>query len=226
MSAFDLDGRGMTSARTRDRLVDRLRDMGIVNRQVLEAIRWVPRHIFVDEALAHRAYEDTALPIGFKQTISQPFIVALMTQVLLDQSQNQPKREKVLEIGTGSGYQAAVLAQLVPRVYSVERISGLIDYAKTRFRALKLRNIRTKHDDGNMGWAQQGPFDAIIVTAGAPELPEELLAQLKGGGRMVIPVGLGDAQSLVVLDKTANGFEQSVIADVRFVPLLHGRIGE
>ena len=171
MSGFDLQGIGMTSPRTRARLVERLKHQGIKDAEVLGAINSVPRHIFVDEALAHRSYEDSSLPIGFGQTISQPFVVALMTQTLLAGS----KAQRVLEIGTGSGYQSAVLATLVRRVYSVERIKGLIERAKERLAALNLRNVLIKYDDGNMGWPQQGPFDAIIVTAAAEQVPQELL---------------------------------------------------
>jgi protein-L-isoaspartate(D-aspartate) O-methyltransferase len=224
MSSFDLNGIGMTSRRTRDRLIERLRDKGISDQRVLETMRMLPRHIFVDEALAHRAYEDIALPIGFNQTISQPYIVALMTQVLFSDGESEVKRESVLEIGTGSGYQASVLSHMAKRVYTVERISGLIDYAKSRFKALKIRNIRVKHDDGNMGWEQQGPFDAIMVTAGAPDVPDALVDQLNVGGRIVIPVGQGESQSLLIIDKTRQGLQQMNIADVRFVPLLRGTV--
>jgi protein-L-isoaspartate(D-aspartate) O-methyltransferase len=217
VSEFDLVGIGMTSQRTRDRLVRRLRENGIKDERVLAVIRELPRHIFVDEALAHRAYEDTALPIGHGQTISQPYIVALMTETLLD-----VPRERVLEIGTGSGYQAAVLSKLVKRVYTVERIQALIERAQARFRALKLRNIRVKYDDGNLGWPEQAPFDGIIVTAGARDVPDALLAQLSEGGRMVIPVGGDDTQELKVFDRTAEGVREHAIEFVRFVPLLRG----
>lgn len=218
MSEFDLQGIGMTSARTRTRMVDRLKQNGIVNMDVLDALRSVPRHIFVDEALAHRAYEDSSLPIGFGQTISQPFVVALMTQTVLEAS---PQR--VLEIGTGSGYQSAVLASLVRRVYSVERIKGLIDRAQDRLSALKLRNVLIKYDDGNTGWPQQGPFDAIIVTAAPERVPEELLGQLEDGGRLVIPVGNGEVQELRVIERNGKDFNETVVEYVRFVPLLRGR---
>jgi len=220
VSQFDLQGIGMTSQRTRDRLVQRLREHGINNEQVLAVIGAVPRHIFIDEALAHRAYEDTALPIGHGQTISQPFIVALMTQTLL----NRP-RERVLEIGTGSGYQTAVLAALIERVFTVERIQPLIERARERFRVLKLRNVRVKYDDGNLGWADQGPFDGIIVTAAARNVPEALLAQLAVGGRMVIPVGDDRAQELKVIDRTEDGLHEESLEYVRFVPLLRGTVG-
>jgi len=217
MSEFDLQGIGMTSARTRARMVERLKDNGIVNMDVLDTIRSVPRHIFVDEALAHRAYEDSSLPIGFGQTISQPFVVALMTQTILETA---PQR--VLEIGTGSGYQSAVLASLVRRVYSVERIKGLIDRAKERLSALKMRNVLIKYDDGTLGWPQQGPFDAIIVTAAPERVPAELLEQLDEGGRLVIPVGAGEVQELRVIERTGQEFNVTVVEYVRFVPLLRG----
>ncbi len=217
MSGFDLTGIGMTSQRTRNRLVERLREKGIHDEAVLGVIGQVPRHIFVDEALAQRAYEDTALPIGNNQTISQPFIVALMTQTLL----NQP-RERILEVGTGSGYQTAVLAALVKRVYTVERIAALIERAKERFKALKLRNVYVKFADGNLGWPEQAPFDGIMVTAGARLVPEALKQQLAEGGRMVIPVGQDSLQQLLVIDRTAEGFVETSIEAVRFVPLLSG----
>jgi protein-L-isoaspartate(D-aspartate) O-methyltransferase len=216
-SEFDLVGIGMTSQRTRDRLVKRLRDHGIVDERVLDVIRELPRHIFVDEALAHRAYEDTALPIGHGQTISQPYIVALMTQTLLD-----VPRERILEIGTGSGYQAAVLAKLVKRVFTVERLQPLIERAEARFRALKLRNVRVKYDDGNVGWPEQAPFDGIIVTAAARSVPSALTEQLGVGGRMVIPVGGDETQELRVIDKTEEGVREESLELVRFVPLLRG----
>jgi len=217
VSSFDLVGIGMTSQRTRDRLVKRLRDHGIDDERVLEVIGSLPRHIFVDEALAHRAYEDTALPIGHGQTISQPYIVALMTAKLL----NEP-RDRILEIGTGSGYQAAVLARLVKRVYTVERIAALIERAQSRFRALKLRNIRVKYDDGSLGWPEQAPFDGILVTAAAREVPAALIEQLAIGGRMVIPVGDDDGQELRIIDRTPDGVREERVEFVRFVPLLRG----
>jgi len=218
---FDLVGIGMTSQRTRDRLVKRLRDHGIKDERVLDVIRAVPRHIFIDEALSHRAYEDTALPIGHGQTISQPFIVALMTQSLLNVA-----RDRVLEVGTGSGYQAAVLAHLVKRVYTVERIQPLIERAEARFRALKLRNIRVKYDDGHLGWPEQAPFDGILVTAAARSVPEALVEQLGPNGRMVIPVGGDDTQELRIIDRTTEGVREESIEFVRFVPLLRGTVGQ
>ena len=217
MSQFDLRGIGMTSQRTRDRLVRRLKDHGIRDQRVLDVIGATPRHIFIDEALAHRAYEDTALPIGHGQTISQPFIVALMTQTLLERP-----RDRVLEVGTGSGYQTAVLAALVKQVYSVERIQALIDRARERFRAMHLRNIRLRFDDGNLGWPEYAPFDGIIVTAAARSVPDALVAQLAVGGRMVIPVGEASAQRLRVIDNTPDGLREENLEYVRFVPLLRG----
>ena len=217
MAEFDLDGIGMTSQRTRDRLVKRLRERGIESEPVLGVISSVPRHIFIDEALAHRAYEDTALPIGRNQTISQPFIVALMTQALF----NRP-RAAVLEIGTGSGYQTAVIAALAEKVYTVERIAPLIERAGARLRALKLRNVRLRNSDGNLGWADQGPFDGIMVTAAARHVPEALYEQLALGGRLVIPVGDEGSQELLIIDRDEEGFNQQSLEIVRFVPLLRG----
>ena len=214
----DIAGIGMTSQRTRVRLVERLKQQGIEDTSVLEAMKSLPRHIFVDEALAHRAYEDSALPIGFGQTISQPFVVALMTQALLAGE----KVQRVLEIGTGSGYQSAVLAKLVRRVYSVERIKGLIDRAKDRLAALGIRNVLIKYDDGTVGWPQQGPFDAIIVTAAPEQVPQDLLDQLDDGGRLVVPVGNGDVQELRVIEKRGDEFVETILEYVRFVPLLRG----
>jgi protein-L-isoaspartate(D-aspartate) O-methyltransferase len=216
---LNLNGVGMTSQRTRDRLVQRLRDQGITDERILDVINSTPRHAFVDEALAHRAYEDNALPIGFNQTISQPFIVARMTEVLLAEG----PLDRVLEVGTGSGYQAAVLAQLVSKVYTVERISALLEKAVSRFRLLGLRNIQYKHDDGVMGWPVRGPYDGIIVTASPRRVPDELIEQLKVGGRMVIPVGQANHQELILLCKTRDGMTSEVLEAVRFVPLLGGK---
>jgi protein-L-isoaspartate(D-aspartate) O-methyltransferase len=213
-------GTGMTSQRARDRLVDRLRQKGITNELVLKAISETPRHLFIDEALSHRAYEDNALPISNGQTISQPYIVARMTEVLLQDG----IPDKVLEIGTGSGYQAAILAAIVPRVFSVERIRALLVQAKQRFRQLKLNNIMAKHSDGSWGWPQSGPYDAIMVTAAPEEVPQELLDQLAEGGRMVIPVGKGrDVQELRYIKRTADGFESRILEAVSFVPFLPGK---
>jgi protein-L-isoaspartate(D-aspartate) O-methyltransferase len=221
VSARDLNGIGMTSQRTRDRLVSRLRDKGIRNEDVLAAIARVPRHIFVDEALAHRAYEDTALPIGFGQTISQPFIVALMTQTLLSSP-----RSRVLEIGTGSGYQTAVLASLRPlvrRVFSIERLRELSERAEQRLHAMGSRSVRFRHADGYEGWPEEGPFDGILVTAAPPEVPRALLEQLAPGGRMVVPVGADGVQELQVFDRCEDGVTVETLEYVRFVPLVKGR---
>jgi len=225
LTTFNLQGIGMTSQRTRNRLVKRLEERGIRDERVLETIGSVPRHIFVDEALAHRAYEDNALPIGHGQTISQPYVVALMTQALLEIPETAPpgtRRATVLEIGTGSGYQAAVLATLVGRVYTVERIHALAGRARERFEAMRLRNVRMKHDDGNVGWREHAPFDAVLVTAAARTLPDTLLDQLADGGRLVAPVGDGDVQALKVFDREGDAFRQETVDYVRFVPLLRG----
>ncbi|MDH5216829.1 MAG: protein-L-isoaspartate(D-aspartate) O-methyltransferase [Gammaproteobacteria bacterium] len=214
-----LMGIGMTSQRTRERLIQRLRDQGIENDRVLDVMRTTPRHLFVDEALASRAYEDTALPIGFSQTISQPFTVARMTEALVSNFE----AKKVLEIGTGSGYQTAVLAQLVDEVFTVERIQGLQQRARKVLRELRLSNIRFKYDDGNMGWEEQAPFDGIIVTAAPKEIPETLLHQLALGGRMLIPSGESGKQVLRMIVKTDDGYEESILENVQFVPMLGGR---
>tara|TARA_R110001583_G_scaffold177418_2_gene332570 strand:- start:74247 stop:74912 length:666 start_codon:yes stop_codon:yes gene_type:complete len=215
-------GIGMTSQRTRDRLIGRLKEQGINNINVLAVMKSLPRHVFVEEALASRAYEDTALPIGHGQTISQPFIVARMTAILLE---GLPKK-KVLEVGTGSGYQTAVLSRLVERVFSVERISPLQNQARERFYNLKLNNIRLKHSDGSWGWEENAPYDGIIVTCAPEQVPENLLKQLAPGGRLVIPVGGSIGQSLRVIDRNinGNGFEETILDDVSFVPLLNGQI--
>ena len=212
-------GSGMTSQRVRDRLVDRLRDNGIADERVLNAIRTVPRHLFVDEALAMRAYEDTALPIGHGQTISQPWVVAKMTESLL-----QVAPSRVLEIGTGSGYQAAVLAALGLEVHTVERIGELLRTARKRFRQLGM-NVRSKHDDGRIGWPENGPFDAILVTAGAPAVVDAFTDQLAPGGRLIAPVGGATSQVLLQIDRTADGrLEQRELAPVVFVPLRSGLV--
>jgi len=213
-----LQGIGMTSQRTRERLVKRLREEGIRNDAVLNVIRTTPRHIFVDEALASRAYEDTALPIGHGQTISQPYMVARMTELLLV---NGPL-DRVLEIGTGSGYQTAILAQLVERVYTVERISALMHLARARMRELKLRNVRFKHDDGNCGWAEHQLFSGIIVTAAAQDIPESLLMQLDINGRLIIPAEGENGQVLRQIVRTEQGFEETLLDRVQFVPMLGG----
>ena len=212
-------GLGMTSQRVRDRLIERLRSNGIHDERVLNAIRTVPRHLFMDEALATRAYEDTALPIGHGQTISQPWVVAKMTEALFADGAH-PK--KVLEVGTGSGYQGAILAALGLEVYTVERIGELLRTARKRFRTLGL-NVRSKHDDGRIGWPECAPFDAIVVTAAAPALVEALTAQLAPGGTLVAPVGGGTGQSLLRLRKDADGaVTQDNLGAVVFVPLLSG----
>lgn len=212
-------GIGMTSQRTRDRLVQRLKEDGIRDERVLKVMRSTPRHLFVDEALSSRAYEDTALPIGHGQTISQPYIVALMTQALIADGIPQ----KVLEVGTGSGYQAAVLAQLIPRVYSVERIRSLHERSRTLLRDLGLRNAQLYYSDGSWGLRQFAPFDAIIVTAAPEEVPQALLQQLAVGGKMIIPVGKGhDVQKLLKITRTETQYEQQWLETVSFVPLCSG----
>ncbi len=220
MGSVDFNGVGMTSQRTRERLVQRLKDQGIKDQKVLDVIRVTPRHLFLDEALSHRAYEDTALPIGHAQTISQPYIVALMTQILLSRG----PLKRVLEIGTGSGYQAAVLAQLVDEVYSVERIKPLLIKARNLFRQLRLRNIVTAHSDGGVGWPENAPYDGIIATAAPEQVPDELLYQLAPDGLLVIPVGTGEHQELRVISRLGDSqkFEEEVVERVRFVPLLGG----
>lgn len=216
---MDREGIGMTSQRARDRLVQRLQQNGIKDKQVLEAIRQVPRHLFIDEALSSRAYEDTALPIDARQTISQPYVVARMTELLMQ----VPDLKKVLEIGTGSGYQAAVLAELVERVYSIERIERLYKQAHERLWKLGYRNIRLRHDDGQDGWEEAAPFDAIIVTAAPDEIPLKLLKQLAVNGRMIIPVGTANGvQELQCILRTEEGFKKAVVEQVSFVPLLKG----
>jgi len=211
-------GIGMTSARTRDRLVQRLREQGITNLTVLDRIRNLPRHIFVDEAIASRAYEDTALPIGFGQTISQPYIVARMTEALLD----GPPLKQVLEVGTGCGYQTAVLAPLVERIYTIERIEGLQKRARVRLKELGIRNVRFKVGDGSAGWRTQAPFDGILVAAAPLVVPEELIAQLAVDGRLIVPVGPEGRQQLVSILRREQGVERRVLADVSFVPLVGG----
>jgi protein-L-isoaspartate(D-aspartate) O-methyltransferase len=216
----DLAGIGMTSQRTRERLIQRLEDQGISNQAVLDVIRSTPRHLFVDEALSHRAYEDTALPIGFSQTLSQPYIVARMTEILLSQGPIQ----KVLEIGTGSGYQTTVLSQLVSQVVSVERIEVLLKQARERFRKLRLNNITANLSDGSFGFEQHAPYNGIISTAAPHKIPQQLLVQLAPNGLLVIPVGNGVAQELRVIKRIDNSdrFEEQVIEKVKFVPLLGG----
>jgi protein-L-isoaspartate(D-aspartate) O-methyltransferase len=222
MSDSRVNGIGMTSARTRERLLQRLRNEGISNEAVLERIRSVPRHLFVDEALASRAYEDTALPIGFGQTISQPYIVALMTQALTEGLPSGEKLERVLEIGTGCGYQTAVLAPFARHVYSVERIRPLLTRAQQRLRAIGVHNVSLRHGDGWLGWKSQGPFDGIVVTAAPVDIPKELLEQLADGGRLVVPVGRRADQRLLRVRRKADEFQREELALVSFVPLVEG----
>ncbi len=210
----------MTSQRTRVRLVERLREQGILDEHILSVMSETPRHAFIDEALAHRAYEDTALPIGFNQSISQPYVVARMTEALI--ADGRPKR--VLEVGTGSGYQAAILASLVKKVYTVERIGGLLTRARETLNAVGHRNIEFRHADGGVGWPEQAPFDAIMVTAAPRIIPEELISQLALGGRMLVPVGQPGRQELLMVQRTEDGVEQSLLELVRFVPLLSGKL--
>ncbi len=219
VSRVDLNGIGMTSQRTRERLIQRLTEQGIRDLTVLDVIRTTPRHLFLDEAMAHRAYEDVALPIGFQQTLSQPYIVARMTELLLAAG----PLERVLEIGTGSGYQTAVLAQLVGEVYSVERIKPLQEKARKRLRELRLKNVQLKHADGGVGWESEAPFDGIIATAAPEVIPPDLVAQLGPGGRLIIPVGV-DTQYLTVVTRTAAGLDTETFDEVRFVPLRSGLV--
>lgn len=213
-------GIGMTSQRTRERLVQRLREEGLNHPEVLDVILRTPRHLFVDEALAHRAYEDTALPIGNNQTISQPYMVGRMTELLLAAG----PVDKVLEIGTGCGYQTAVLAQLVERVFSVERIQSLQERAKEQLAELGLRNVIYRWGDGWDGWNALAPYNGIIVTAGAKEIPQALLDQLAVGGRLVIPVGEIEQQQLLLIVREPDGFVYQELEGVRFVPLLSGTL--
>lgn len=219
MIDHNVRGIGMTSARTRDRLVQRLQESGIRSSEVLEQIRNVPRHLFVDEALASRAYEDTALPIGLGQTISQPYVVARMTEALLDGLDGG----RILEIGTGCGYQTAMLAPLVKEIYTVERIPELLRKTKQRLRQLDIYNVHFRLADGWEGWPKYAPYDGIIVAAAAEELPEKLLGQLETGGHLVIPVGPSGRQELVKVIKYHDRYEQVSIALVSFVPLVHGK---
>ena len=210
----------MTSLRTRDRLLGRLRDQGIDSMAVLDVMRSIPRHIFLDEALSHRAYEDVALPIGHNQTISQPYIVARMTEVI---STNH-RLGRVLEIGTGCGYQTAVLARLASKVITIERIRPLLDRARQKLRSLELRNIVFRHGDGSAGWPERGPYDAIITTAAPQQVPQCLLDQLADGGRMVIPVGSEGMQELRLIQRQGDMFKETMLERVRFVPLLTGHV--
>lgn len=232
VSPNNYQGTGLTSQRARDRLVERLRKQGVRNEKVLEVIRTTPRHFFMDEAMDRYAYDDAALPIGHQQTISQPYTVARMTEEML---LTNPR--KILEVGTGSGYQAAVLAQLVSAVYTVERIGDLLRQTRERFTSLNLKNILIKHGDGSLGWPEYAPFDGIIVTAAFPTIPSALLSQLAVGGRLIMPLGQGKAvhafhshaerggsQLLTVITHTPDGFVEKCLEKVTFVPLCSGVI--
>ena len=210
-------GIGMTSQRTRERLIQRLMDQGITQFEVLEAIRSVPRHLFVDEALAHRSYEDTALPIGYGQTLSQPYVVARMSELAL--ARGRPK--KVLELGSGSGYQTAILASLVDEICAIERIKPLLERARKQLRALRVRNVRLRHGDGLDGWSSEAPFDLILGAAAPERLPTQLLEQLTPGGRLILPVGC-ERQQLIMVTATAEGYVEEVIEEVNFVPMVRG----
>jgi len=213
-----LSGIGMTSARTRERLVQRLQEQGIADQRVLDRIRSVPRHLFMDEALASRAYEDTALPIGFGQTISQPFVVAKMTEALLSAG----AAPKVLEIGTGCGYQTAVLSPLVAEVYTIERIAPLLGRARRTLRELRIRNVNFRHDDGNIGWPARAPFDGILLTAAPHTVPQALFDQLKLGGCLIAPVGAEGRQELFRYTKGETRIDRLSLGAVSFVPLVSG----
>jgi len=223
-SSIRQEGIGMTSLRTRERLVQRLIDQGIQQIAVLDAIRTTPRHLFIEEALSHRAYEDVSLPIGFDQTISQPYIVARMTEIVMSALAKGGSLDnaRVLELGTGCGYQTTILAQLVKRVYSIERISALLQKTKERLLQLGINNIQLKCADGRYGWPQHAPFDAIITTAAAPAIPKALVEQLAEGGVIVIPVGDSRQQELQVCRKINGEVEVESIEPVVFVPLLEG----
>jgi protein-L-isoaspartate(D-aspartate) O-methyltransferase len=215
-----LAGIGMTSARTRDRLVQRLREQGVTNLAVLDRVRNVPRHIFVDEALGSRAYEDTALPIGFGQTISQPYIVATMTAALLEAG----ALDNVLEVGTGCGYQTAILAPLVTRVSTIERIEPLLARARLRLKELGIRNVRFRHGDGALGWKAHAPFDGILVAAAPLTVPDALIRQLRVGGRLIVPVGPEGEQELVRFTRREQRVERDSLGSVAFVPLVGGMV--
>ena len=213
-----IQGIGMTSQRSRNRLVSKLRDMGIKNEKVLNIVAETPRHIFIEEALAPKAYENSALPIGFGQTISQPYIVALMTEVLIESGQ----MKKVLEIGFGSGYQTAILSRVSDQVFGVERLSLLVEKAREKIWELKINNIHLRHGDGILGWERHSPFDAILVAAAPSFVPKELLNQLGEGGRLIIPIGINENQKLMLYTKTKKEIFEKEIQAVKFVPLLPG----
>ncbi|NOR69362.1 MAG: protein-L-isoaspartate(D-aspartate) O-methyltransferase [Methylomarinum sp.] len=215
-----MQGIGMTSQRTRDRMVNRLKDQGISNLKVLSVMADTPRHIFVDEALASRSYEDTSLPIGYNQTISQPYIVAKMIEILLEDGE----LSNVLEIGTGCGYQTAIISRLVDKVYSVERIAPLLKKAKDHLWDLKLKNISFQHNDGGWGWADNAPYDGILVAAAPDEIPDALLEQMSIGGVMLIPVGGVNNQALHKITRTESGYDDEILESVSFVPFLSGKV--
>ena len=218
---LNFNGIGMTSLRTRERLLGRLMEQGIKNMQVLDIIRSTPRHIFLDEALSHRAYEDVALPIGYGQTISQPYVVAKMTEIVLASRQ----LKTVLEIGTGCGYQTAVISRIAEKVYTIERIKPLLDRAKKNLKLLGIRNVEFKHDDGSLGWEERAPFDAIITTAAPQMVPSELYQQLSPEeGSLVIPVGVDNQQDLKHIVKSGQNIHTENLGSVRFVPLLTGQV--
>ncbi len=219
--SLSIHGVGMTSQRTRDRLIEILRQQNIKNEKVLSVLAAMPRHLFVDEALASRAYENISLPIGHGQTISQPYMVAKMTELLIDGG----KTNRVLEVGTGSGYQTAILSKLIGQVYSVERIKPLLNNAREKFRQLKLNNVLTRYSDGGWGWPEKAPFDAIIVTAAPEELPMSLLGQLIDGGRLIIPMGKRGEQELLFFRRVGKKFHKKTLEKVSFVPLINGRTG-
>ena len=218
---LNFNGIGMTSLRTRERLLGRLMEQGIKNMQVLDIIRSTPRHIFLDEALSHRAYEDVALPIGYGQTISQPYVVAKMTEIV----SASRRLKSVLEIGTGCGYQTAVISRIAEKVYTIERIKPLLDRAKKNLKLLGIRNVEFKHDDGSMGWEEKAPFDAIITTAAPQMVPAELHQQLSPEeGSLVIPVGVDNQQDLQHIVKSGQSIRTENLGSVRFVPLLTGQV--
>ena len=218
---LNFNGIGMTSLRTRERLLGRLMEQGIKNMQVLDIIRSTPRHIFLDEALSHRAYEDVALPIGYGQTISQPYVVAKMTEIVSASRQ----LKSVLEIGTGCGYQTAVISRIAEKVYTIERIKPLLDRAKKNLKLLGIRNVEFKHDDGSLGWEERAPFDAIITTAAPQMVPSELYQQLSPEeGSLVIPVGVDNQQDLQHIVKSGQSIRTENLGSVRFVPLLTGQV--
>ena len=220
MSDLRLSGIGMTSARTRERLVQRLKENGIRNPVILDRIRSVPRHLFVDEALSSRAYEDVALPIGFGQTISQPWIVARMTEALLEGG----PLENVLEIGTGCGYQTAVLAPLVGKIYSIERVAPLLERARERLKELGIRNVRFRHGDGAQGWPTHAPYDGILVAAAPHAIPDVLVDQLAPGGRMIVPIGAEGEQELLRITRESDRIKRERLGAVAFVPLVQGPV--